>query len=387
MTTVGDIFRSAFPRYASTHRLRPAAHRAAGAIMACRTAVLGGHAEYCPDGHYVRSHYNSCKHRACPQCRGLEMERWLRQQVARYALACDYRHVVFTVPHELIPLWRYNRSAFSNRMFQAAQETLLRLLQEEAPLGALPGMVGTLHTWGRSGIEHLHLHFLVTAGGWTPEGWKGCSGKYFVPYETLRDQFRDRLVALLEGGLEREELVAPADTDAEAIGALLEQLGTINWHVRVMDRYEGGEGVLTYFSRYVRGGPISNPQITGYDGERVKYRYSSHETGACCTAELSGDEFIRRILEHVPEKGFRTVRYYGLFAQSHRRELAGCREALGMAPYEAPEKLTVAAYLARFHVKPLTTCPVCGKPLLNRKLLPVRTHDPPSGEDRYTRAA
>jgi hypothetical protein len=120
MATLGDIFRAEFPGYASSHRLRPAAHRAARAIMSCRTAVLGGHAEYCPDAHYVRSHYNSCKHRACPQCRGLEMERWLRRQVALYALACDYRHVVFTMPRELLDVWRYNRTLFSNVMFQAS---------------------------------------------------------------------------------------------------------------------------------------------------------------------------------------------------------------------------------------------------------------------------
>jgi hypothetical protein len=94
MATLGDILRDAFPGYASTHRLRPAVHRAAGAIMACRTAALGCHGKYCPAGHYVQSHCNSCKHRACPQGQGLEMERWLEKQVARYALACDYRHVV-----------------------------------------------------------------------------------------------------------------------------------------------------------------------------------------------------------------------------------------------------------------------------------------------------
>ena len=387
MVTIGDIFRDAFPRYKATHRLRPAAHRAAGAIMVCRTPALGGHAEVCPDGHYVRSHYNSCKHRACPQCRGLEMERWLQKQVARYALACDYRHVVFTTPRQLIPLWRHNRSRFSALMFEAAKETLLKLLQDESVLGALPGIVGTLHTWGRSGIEHLHLHFLVTDGGWTDDGWKAGSGKFFVPYDALRHGFRDRLLALLYKALRRDDLVVPADSDAAAIGALLSHLGSIDWHVKVMQPYQGGQSVLTYFSRYVRGGPIGNPQITSYDGHRVGYRYYSHESGACKTGDLEVDEFIRRLLEHVPDKGFRTVRYYGLFAQSRRGELAACREALGMAPYQPPQRLTLEAYLARFKVKPLTECPQCGAPLQQRQLLPLRDYHPPPPEHGYATAA
>ena len=387
MATVGDIFRAAFPAYAATHRLRRAARWAGGAISVCRTAVLGGHAERCPDDHYIRSHYNSCKHRACPQCGGLETERWLRKQMARYALSCSYRHVVFTVPRELIPVWRYNRSLFSNLMFQSAKEVLLKLLGDARYLGALPGIVGTLHTWGRSGIEHLHLHFLVTLGGWTEAGWRALTGKYFVPYDVLRESFRDRLVVLLRRALERRELVIPGDTDAATLDEELERLGTIDWHVRAMDPYEGGEGVLKYFSRYVRGGPIRNVQIEGFDGQQVTYRYYHHETGECGTEELAVEEFIRRILEHVPEKGFRTVRYYGLFSQSRRRDLTACREALGMAPYRAPKKLTVAGFLALFNVRVVTECPVCHKLLVREELAPVRVHDPPPVGAGYSRAA
>ena len=44
--------------------IREAAH----CIMVCRTAILGGHTQACPDGHYKRHWYNSCKHRMCPLC-------------------------------------------------------------------------------------------------------------------------------------------------------------------------------------------------------------------------------------------------------------------------------------------------------------------------------
>lgn len=355
--------------------------------MACRTAALGGHAEYCPDGHYVQSHYNSCKHRACPQCRGLEMERWLRQQMARFALGCDYHHVVFTVPHELIALWRYNRSRFANLMFQAARDSLMTLLQEPRHLGALPGMVGSLHTWGRSGIEHVHLHFLVTAGGWTPEGWKACPGDFFVPYKALRELFRGKLVWRLRRALEREELVVPRGMDRASLVNELNRLGVIDWHVRVMDRYEGGRGVLIYFSRYVRGGPLTNPQILRYGDGEVEYRYRDHETGQVRKTTVSAWEFIRRILEHIPEKGFRVVRHYGLFAPSHRQQLAACRSWLGMAPYEEPEKLTVAEYLAQLEIEPRTHCPVCGQRLQRRPIPRATAHAPPAAPEPCRDAA
>ena len=379
MATIGDIVRAEFPGYAAVHGVRPAARRAAQAIMKCRTAALGGHAEYCPDGHYVQSHYNSCKHRACPQCRGLEMERWLRQQVSRYALECGYHHVVFTVPRELIAVWQYNRSLFSNLMFQAARDSLLTLLQDPKHLGALPGMVGSLHTWGRSGIEHVHLHFLVTAGGWTAAGWRGCRDNFFVPYEALRRLFRGKLLWLLRRALEREELVVPQAMDRVGLASELNRLGRVEWHVKVMDRYAGGQGVLMYFSRYVRGGPITNGQILGYEDHAVTYRYRRHQTGELRTTRLPAWEFIRRLLEHVPEKGFRVVRYYGLFAPSHRQRRSACRGWLGMAPFTAPAPLTVAAYLEQLHIEPVTHCPVCQAPLRWRQIPKIRgpAHGPP----------
>ena len=57
--------------------------------MQCRTAALGGHVQECKDGHMARIWYNSCRHRACPQCAYLQTERWLAFQQARLL---DYDH-------------------------------------------------------------------------------------------------------------------------------------------------------------------------------------------------------------------------------------------------------------------------------------------------------
>ena len=93
LVTLQTIFQDAFPAYEQTHPLPPHVRRAARAIMQCRTAALGGHVQACPDGHVSRVWYNSCRHRACPQCAYLQTERWLALQRARL-LACDHYHVI-----------------------------------------------------------------------------------------------------------------------------------------------------------------------------------------------------------------------------------------------------------------------------------------------------
>src|SRR5262249_37404907 len=44
---------------------------------------------------------------SCPQGASLQTKRWLALQRARL-LACDHSHVIFTLPHDLNPLWLAN---------------------------------------------------------------------------------------------------------------------------------------------------------------------------------------------------------------------------------------------------------------------------------------
>jgi hypothetical protein len=147
--TLQTIFQDAFPRYEQTHPLPSHVRRAARAIMQRRTAALGGHVQACPDGHMSRIWYNSCRHRSCPQCAYLQSERWLARQRARL-LACDHYHVIFTLPHDLNPLWLANVPVMTTLLFQAARDTLVALLADGKYLGAQPGILAALHTWSQS---------------------------------------------------------------------------------------------------------------------------------------------------------------------------------------------------------------------------------------------
>jgi hypothetical protein len=66
--TLQPIFQQGYAAFAQGHALSGYVRKAAWAIMACRTAGLGGHVQRCPDGHFARVWYNSCRHRLCPQC-------------------------------------------------------------------------------------------------------------------------------------------------------------------------------------------------------------------------------------------------------------------------------------------------------------------------------
>ena len=142
-----EVLRHIYPEYIKAHRLLGYLHQAVWALMACRTAELGGHVEACPEGHVERIHYNSCKHRACPRCAFLQVQQWLTAKL-HLLLPCDYYHVIFTLPHALNPLWRWKVRRMTALLFTAMHDTTLEFLHDPKYLGATPGIRAALHTWG-----------------------------------------------------------------------------------------------------------------------------------------------------------------------------------------------------------------------------------------------
>src|SRR5262249_5779524 len=210
LVTLQMIFQDAFPAYAQTHPLPAHIRRAARAAMQCRTAVLGGHVQACPDGHMARIWYNSCRHRACPQCASLQTERWLTLQQARL-LACDHYHVIFTLPHDLNPLWLANVSVMTTLLFQAVHDTLRTLLADPKYLGAQPGILAALHTWSQTLVLHPHVHCLVTGGGRTADGsWEAVRTGFLLPVRVVMAGVPGELLAPVRPAPARAGLAVPA---------------------------------------------------------------------------------------------------------------------------------------------------------------------------------
>jgi hypothetical protein len=387
LVTLQMIFQDAFPAYEQTHPLPSHVRRAARAIMQCRTAALGGHIQACPDGHVARIWYNSCRHRACPQCAYLQTERWLAVQRARL-LACDHYHAIFTLPHDLNPLWLANVPVMTALLFQSVRATLLELLADPKYLGAQPGIIAALHTWSQTLVLHPHVHCLVTGGGLTPDGqWQAVRNGFLLPVRVVMAVFRGKLLDAIRQALAREALTLPEAVCPQQMLNLLVRLGhprKTPWNVHIRERYRHGAGVVTYLARSLRGGPIKNARLVAYDGDRVTFTCRARHEEAdgdrplSLRLTLSVADFLQRWLLHVPVPQTRVVRSYGLYHPTQAEALAICRVALGQPPVEAPVALdwqTVCAQRGDLHPE---RCPTCGQLLVCTGVIP-RGGAPPPG--------
>ena len=387
LITLQTIFQDAYPAYEQTHPLPAYVRKAARAIMPCRTAALGGHVQECPDGHVSHVWYNSCRHRSCPQCAFLQTERWLALQQARL-LACDHYHVIFTLPHDLNPLWLANVPVMTTLFFQAVRDTLGTLLADPKYLGAQPGILAALHTWSQTLVLHPHVHCLVTGGGLTPAGqWVAVRNGFLLPARVVMAVFRGKMVDAIRQGFARGALSLPAPMRPQQWLTLLNRLGhpaKTTWNVRIMERYRHGAGVVTSLARSLRGGPIKNARLAAWDGARVTVLHRARREeaeGASPSPQrmtVSVADFLQRWLQHVPVPQTRVVRSYGLYHHTYTTALVVCRTALGQPPVEVPACLDWPTVCARRGEAHPERCPACGQVLVCTGVIP-RGGAPPSG--------
>jgi hypothetical protein len=367
--TIRSILQEHFERFARTHPLSTEQRHAAECLRDCRTPAMGGHVYGCPQGHVRHLVCNSCRHRSCPGCSAYAREKWLAAWKERL-IACPHHHIVFTVDHELIPLWRYNKRQFATLLFQAAVGSLRELLADEEYLGALPGMLAALHTWDNTLLIHPHLHVMCSAGGLDADGnWREPKRKCLLPRKVLMQKFRGKLVALLSKVIAKGQLCLPPEMTAAAAKSLLNRAGRKTWNVKIFDRYEHGRGVVTYLANYLKGGPINNGRIIDVREGKVRIRCRERsgdgtetDRGRRRIVSVPVDQFLARFLEHVPPEDLQLVRPYGLYANSKRAVLAKARKHFGQRPQPSKERLRWSEFCRQHGIEPTSdcTCPVCG---------------------------
>jgi hypothetical protein len=347
-------------------KLSAHAWRILRALLLCRTPALGGHRYWCQDCDQTHFVPRSCGNRHCPRCQGQAAHAWLEGQQAKL-LPVPYFHLVFTLPHELNPLIRQNRSSLYRLLFEAASQTLLEFGWKR--FGAQLGITAVLHTWSQTLLDHYHLHCIVTGGGLNAEGsrWVSARPYYLFPVRALSAVFRGKYGAGLQqlyaaGKLEfHGQLVALAEP--QAFQRLMRQATGRAWVVYAKRPFAGPRQVLTYLSRYTHRVAITPSRLRSLDPQQgtVSFTWKDYADGARRKLmSLGAGEFVRRFCLHLLPPRFVKIRHYGLLGNRQRQSrLAQARLALAQEPASAafPEA-GLGDRLAK--APPLPVCPFCG---------------------------
>ena len=309
--------------------LPPRVFKAVNQTLACRTAKLGTRVYTCPDCEQKKFVYHSCKNRFCPRCGYTESKAWADRLMMKIA-PVRHHHVTFTLPEGLLPVAiRYPQVVY-NALFSAANWVIKDWFQYKHQL--TPGIVAVLHTAGFALKRHIHLHMLVTGGGVRNGRWHELKRNYLTRIDHFRRRFRWRFEHDLLLALRRGELGTSSEVELKR---LFLQLNKMQWVVAVQKGMYRPEHVVRYIGRYIKRAPVSEYKIKGIADGTIRFECKDYRNGVGgkprpVVVALSAQEFLKRLLSHVPLEGFHTVRYYGAYhltpSQAHPIERSSWRE-------------------------------------------------------------
>ncbi len=359
---LAEVLRRHGPAYLAAHPLSFAKAKVWSAILACRTAALGGHVEICDACGTTRHVYHSCRNRHCPLCQTRAKEAWLAAR-RRELLPVPYFHLVFTLPHDLNGLIGQCPRALYEMLFGAVSATLTEFAANPRWLGGMAAFTLVLHTWKQDLGRHVHAHALMAGGALKADGdWAPTKRGFLFPSKALSKVYRGKFVAALkaareDGKLNEAQLVEHAWRD------LLACVHKHDWVVYAKEPLGGPAQVLDYLGRYTHRVAISNERILdiGADTVSVRVRDSAHGNRRR-TLSMPAQAFIERFLLHVLPKGFKRIRHYGLIGPAHKTtRLAAARAALD-APAPDPVVVeSVDAFMRRIDQYQRLRCPHCGR--------------------------
>ena len=340
--------------------------KAVKAIKSCRTAALGGHIDVCEDCGELHISYNSCRNRNCSKCGTVKKEQWIEDRKADL-LPVRYFHTVFTVPHELNPLFMCNLDLMLTILFKAASETLRVLASDKKHLGASIGTTMVLHTWGQNLSFHPHVHCIVPGGGLSPSGISFIKSgkKFFIPVKVLSKVFRGKFMDSLAKAYYESKLELKGDCkellNEACFMNLKDSMYKKDWVVYCKKPFQQTHHIIQYLGNYTHRVAIYNNRLISMDGHSVTFRYKDYrDKNRQKLMTLDAMEFIRRFLMHVLPSGFQKIRHYGLLSNRNRNtKLARCQKLTGL-PVKQKIKLNARDILLKLKGIDISLCRECG---------------------------
>jgi hypothetical protein len=312
-----DGFTHTHPRYQTAYY-----HDLVSKMLACGNPdKMGSIAYRCLHGgqgqHLVSM---SCKSARCLRCAKVYVDDWVSQVSTMLHEGVISRHIILTVPAMFRTTFYQNAAVVLSALMRCGahcMDDFSSTLKGKALKG---GSITVLHTHGRHGQYHPHLHLLATSGGYDAQGerWEHLQ---YVPYALLRRKWQWHLLTMLRQTLKTEAINQLVDTCFRQYPNGLVANGQKG---AVPSQYQS---VARYVATYVVSPPIAVRRIDRYDGARVTYHYCSHRTERVEHETVEVHTFIGRMVQHTMSKGFKRIRYYGVQATKTFAKVKGVIQA------------------------------------------------------------
>ena len=273
-------------------------------MINCQNPDLGYALYFCEHCNKFMHVPFTCKSRFC-NCCGIKYQKDRADAISAKLINCNHRHIVFTIPEELRIFFRKKRSLL-NLLFTAASRTVLDWFYSlNKSQNFKPGIITALHTFGRDLKWNPHIHMLITEGAsGNSVVWRKFN---YFPYIMLRKKWQTCLLSLLESYLGKNFF--------RKFKNQIYSNTPDGFYVYAKPNLSSKHDVVNYIIRYIGRPVMAQSRILDYDGNSITFWYQRHEDNKKVVETISVFEFIQRLIIHIPDKNFKMLRYYGIYAK------------------------------------------------------------------------
>lgn len=281
---------------------------------------------------------------------------------------CAYYHSIFTVPFELNGLIYANQKLLYSLMFSCASNALLTLCRDKQHMGATPGIIVVLHTWGQQLNFHPHLHCCLSGGGLTKSGQftESRHKGFLLPVQAIgkmfRGKFMEKLKIYYDKGLLSLTHKCSLLRNPYRWKEFVDSLYATNWLPFIKETFNGNGNAITYLARYAYRTAISNGRIEAVTEKSVSFQYKDYADGSVSKIKtVTGTQFVELFLQHILPKGFSRVRFSGFLSNCCKtKKLKLIHKLRGTVFMPNPVRgKSMAELLMLLYKKDICTCPKC----------------------------
>lgn len=333
--SIKDIFSLYWDEFKSKYKSRlnrPGLLKSIESMISCHNFDKGFLFFECPNCNDFYMQGFSCHSRFCSSC-GQKYKNQRTVKVSEKCLNVPHRQFVFTIPEELRQYFQRYRGLL-NVLFHTASETLNSVLEKESPRlykvdKRRLGYISFLHTFGRDLKFHPHLHILIA------EKYINCEGNLkkfdYFHFDYIRITFQNKLFHNIY--IYARDVIKDSKV-SQKLYKLCQNLktkypdGYYFYGPKLFkknDTIEDMKALTNYVARYASHPAISERRILNLDNDNktITWCYDPHEDDDVEDESLkkgrqiiteSVFEFMKRLIIHIPSKGFQQIRYYGFYS-------------------------------------------------------------------------
>jgi len=259
-----------------------------------------------------------------------------------------HRQFVLSIPSQLWPYLKKDRmlwKVYMDSAIETCNDYFPKIMHNPH---IRPGAIVILHPFGKDMKFQPHLHVIVTEGGFNGKGQ--FIPKKFFPARKFAKTWQYHVSRKLqEAGIPNmtfTELYAKYD-------------GFYVW-VHRAGRIKHPKQIAKYLGRYVRHPAIANSRITYFDGMTVEFYYEEEDSDGIKITHyetMHVDEFITALIQHIPDRQFKMIRYYGVYSRKRKRVFC-----IYASQSIITNTIQDTLYMTGHKFKPV--CPLCGGMLI-----------------------